>query len=52
MIGAPGEGNRRLLRPYNSDSTDVAVDTLTSMRNVDISVRGNVIVGWEDNNAK
>lgn len=51
MNGAPGEGNRRLLRPYNSGATDAAVDTLTSMRNVDISVRGDAIVKWEDNNA-
>lgn len=38
----------RLLKSYNSSRYDLnAIDTLTSMRNVDSTVRGNVLV-WEE----
>jgi hypothetical protein len=38
---------RRLLKPYNSQGKDDALETLTSMRNVDTPVRGKVVV-WEE----
>lgn len=50
MVAPPADGIRRLLRQYNGKGKDVAIDTLTSMRNVDTPVTGSVIV-WGDNNA-
>lgn len=48
-IVAPFSGKeRRLLKQYNSSAKDDAHETLTSMRNVDIAVRGKVVV-WEEN---
>lgn len=48
MMTPPTEGTSRLFRPYNSVGKDKdAIETLTSMRNVDVSVKGSVIV-WED----
>ena len=41
------ENEKRLLKPYNQRSDDVAKETLMSMRNVDIQVEGEVII-WED----
>lgn len=49
MVTPPAEGGRRLLRQYNSAGKDVAINTLTSMRNVDVSVLGSIVI-WSDNN--
>lgn len=49
MIQPPTDGERRLLRQYNARGKDVAKDTLTSMRNVDTPVTGNVIIWGDDN---
>ena len=50
MVSAPADGVHRLLRPFRSPGKDVALNTLTSMRNVDASVEGSVVI-WEDNDA-
>lgn len=47
MVSPPSSEERRLLRQYNSAGKDVAVDTLTSMRNVDAPVTGSVVI-WEE----
>lgn len=48
FIVAPFSGTeRRLLKQYNSLGKDDSFETLTSMRNVDIPVRGKVII-WEE----
>ena len=47
MVTPPSAGARRLLKQYNSAGKDDAKETLTSMRNVDVSVKGSVII-WED----
>lgn len=47
MVTPPSEGERRLFKQYNSLGKDEARETLTSMRNVDTSVTGSVII-WED----
>ena len=47
MVNPPIEGERRLLKQYHSSGKDDARETLTSMRNVDSSVSGDVII-WED----
>ena len=49
MVTPPSDGARRLLKQYNSAGKDTAINTLTSMRNVDTPVNGSVIV-WGDNN--
>lgn len=46
MFNPPGEKGCRLLRPYNSKGKDIALNTMTSMRNVDSSVIGEIVV-WE-----
>ncbi len=46
MVRRPEEGEGRLLKVFNTDRSDTAFDTMTSMRNVDASVAGNVLV-WE-----
>lgn len=43
MVSPPNSEERRLLRQYNSAGRDTAVDTLTSMRNVDAPVTGSVV---------
>lgn len=48
MVKSPGSEEHRLLKPYNSSGHDPALNTLTSMRNVDTPVLGQVVV-WEDN---
>jgi len=48
MVRSPGSEEHRLLKPYNSSGHDPALNTLTSMRNVDTPVLGQVVV-WEDN---
>ena len=47
MVTPPTLGARRLFKQYNSDGKDEAKETLTSMRNVDVSVKGSVII-WEN----
>lgn len=47
MVKPPASGARRLFKQYNSTGRDEAKETLTSMRNVDSSVSGSVII-WED----
>lgn len=47
MVTPPSGGARRLFRQYNSAGKDDAKETLTSMRNVDVSVKGSVII-WEE----
>ena len=47
MVTPPATGEHRLLKQYHSLGKDEAKETLTSMRNVDSSVTGNVII-WED----
>lgn len=47
MVKRPEEGDGRLLKVFNTDRSDTAFDTMTSMRNVDASVTGNVLI-WEE----
>lgn len=47
MVTPPGSEKHRLLKPYNSPGLDPALNTLTSMRNVDKYVPGEIIV-WEE----
>lgn len=47
ILKEPGKGEERLLRPYKEKCYDNARDTMTSMRNVDSSVTGSIII-WED----
>ena len=49
MVSPPAEGGRRLLRQFNSSGKDSAINTLTSMRNVDVSVLGSIVVWGDDN---
>lgn len=37
----------RLMKPFNTNRNESAFDTMTSMRNVDSTVRGNVLI-WEE----
>lgn len=48
MFNHPEKDQGRLLKVFNSDRNDTAAfDTMTSMRNVDASVAGNVLI-WEE----
>ncbi len=47
MVKAPSEVERRLLKQFNLENHDTAKETLTSMRNVDSSVSGSIVI-WED----
>lgn len=49
MVTPPGESGGRLMRQYNSSGKDNAINTLTSMRNVDVSVLGSVVIWGDDN---
>lgn len=49
MVNPPSDGARRLMKQYSSAGKDQAIETLTSMRNVDTPVLGSVIV-WGNNN--
>lgn len=49
MVSPPAEDGRRLLRQFSSSGKDSAINTLTSMRNVDVSVLGSVVVWGDDN---
>lgn len=46
MVQRPDADDGRLLKAYNTDPQDEAFDTMTSMRNVDATVLGNVLI-WE-----
>lgn len=46
MVKPPAAGEKRLLKQYNSSGQDAALETLTSMRNVDTQVNGSVVI-WE-----
>lgn len=46
MVKNPEESYGRLLKSYNTAPYDKAFDTMTSMRNVDSTVSGNVLI-WE-----
>lgn len=48
MVNPPSEGQERLFKPYKDLSKDNAIETLTSMRNVDTNVIGEVII-WGNN---
>lgn len=47
MVSPPKSTDHRLLKQYNSSSYDPALNTLTSMRNVDTPVLGQIVI-WED----
>lgn len=47
MVKLPAEDEGRLMKVFNTGRNDQAYDTMTSMRNVDSSVRGNVLI-WEE----
>ncbi|MBJ6360360.1 helicase [Paenibacillus sp. MAHUQ-46] len=47
MVSPPASGEKRLLRQYNSPDQDSAIETLTSMRNVDTQVKGKIVI-WEE----
>lgn len=49
MFKMPEEGYGRLLKPFNTSREDAAFPTMTSMRTVDATIKGNVLV-WEDEN--
>ncbi len=47
MFSAPEQGDSRLMKAFNSNARDHAFDTMTSMRNVDISAGSNILI-WKD----
>lgn len=47
MMKSPSSEEHRLLKQYNSLGHDPALNTLTSMRNVDTPVPGQIVI-WED----
>ena len=47
MVTYPEEGDARLMKAYNSSKGDSAFDTMTSMRNVDISVGSSILI-WKE----
>ena len=47
LIKEPDDGDGRLMKPFNTSRNDSAFDTMTSMRNVDSTVVGNVLI-WEE----
>lgn len=49
MVKGPTEKGKRLLKPFDANSYDMdAYPTMTSMRNIDSAIKGNVII-WEEN---
>lgn len=48
MVAPPSVGLGRLLKQYNSSGKDNSRETLTSMRNVDTQVLGEIVI-WEGN---
>lgn len=47
LVREPDDGEGRLMKPFNTSRNDPAFDTMTSMRNVDSTVIGNVLI-WEE----
>ena len=47
LIKEPEGSEGRLMKPFNTSRNDPAFDTMTSMRNVDSTVAGNVLI-WEE----
>lgn len=47
MVKRPEEGMGRLMKAFDTAPDDPAFDTMTSMRNVDTTVSGNILI-WED----
>jgi hypothetical protein len=47
MVAPPENGMGRLMKVFGTAPTDSAKETMTSMRNVDSTVAGNVLI-WED----
>jgi hypothetical protein len=47
IFARPGPNQRRLIKPFASGTFDVALETLTSMRNVDRSVASHILL-WEE----
>lgn len=47
MVKVPDEDEGRLMKVYNTNRNDPGIDTMTSMRNVDVAVRANVVI-WEE----
>jgi hypothetical protein len=47
MVNPPGTNVKRLFKPYNSIGKDNSIETLTSMRNVDTPVKGELVI-WEE----
>lgn len=47
----PAADEGRLMKPFNSGPYDPAIDTLSSMRNVDTAVSANVLI-WEEEKKK
>lgn len=47
MFARPSANQRRLIKPFASSTFDTAVETLTSMRNVDRSVASHMLM-WEE----
>ena len=48
MVNNPQDGEGRLIKSFNTDVNDnESFETMTSMRNVDSMVAGNVLI-WEE----
>lgn len=47
LLKGPDDGEGRLMKLFNTSRNDPAFDTMTSMRNVDSTVAGNVLI-WEE----
>ena len=47
MVAPPEKENGRLMKVFNTSRFDPAFDTMTSMRNVDVSAGSSVVI-WED----
>ena len=47
LFKEPEDSEGRLMKPFNTSRNDPAFDTMTSMRNVDSTVAGNVLI-WEE----
>ena len=47
MVMPPDKEDGRLMKVYNTSRFDPAFDTMTSMRNVDVSAGSSVVI-WED----
>ncbi len=47
MVQPPVDDSKRLMKVYGSSGQDPAIETMTSMRNVDKNVAANILI-WED----